>query len=205
MRDPEQRMSNVVESKRTVRSEAMSKRHAVHESGGGKLALAVRELFLAMIPLARGAAVGGYWPMGAELDIVPVLATLDGRGHVCALPVVEDRHQPLVFHRWRPQDKLIPGVFGTSTPRRDTPQVDPDLLLVPLLAFDVDGYRLGYGGGFYDRTIAGLRRRKKEFLAVGVAFSAQEVPFVPREAFDERLDWIVTDQAARRIDRTKTA
>jgi 5-formyltetrahydrofolate cyclo-ligase len=191
-------MTDIVEAKRTVRASATDARNAAFAKLGATAAQKVQEFFLAIVPLPNGASVAGYWPMGPELDVRPILEHLHWHHHVCALPVVEKRHHPLVFHRWEPGDKLVAGVFGTSMPRHDTPQVVPDVLIVPLLAFDDDGYRLGYGGGYYDRTIASLRK-SGNVLTVGMGFSAQHVKFVPHDHFDERLDWIVTEAGAQKI------
>lgn len=191
-------MTDIIEAKRIVRASATDARHAAFTKLGAEAARKVTEFFLAIVPVPDGAAVAGYWPMGPELDDRPLLEHLHWHGHVCALPVVEQRHHPLVFHRWEPGDKLVAGVFGTSMPRHDTPPIVPDVLVVPLLAFDDEGYRLGYGGGYYDRTIAGLRKAGN-LLTVGVGFSAQRAPFVPHDHFDERLDWIVTETGAQKI------
>ena len=133
-----------------------------------------------------GAVVGGFWPLAGEIDVRPLLLALAGRGHGLALPMTPRRGEALSFHRWRPGQALLPGRFGTSHP--DWDPVAPDLLLVPLLAFDRQGRRLGYGGGYYDRTLDGLAAR-----TIGAAFARQEVPEVPVEAHDRRLDAIATE------------
>ncbi len=150
------------------------------------------------MPIGAGAPVSGYWPIKAELDVRPVLEILARKGHPIGLPVIDAKGEPLVFRRWEPGDVLIEAGFGTLVPGGDKAEVIPQVLLVPLLSFDRDGYRLGYGGGFYDRTLALLRGRQ-DTLAVGVAFSAQEVGSVPRDAFDQRLDWIVTESGSIQI------
>jgi 5-formyltetrahydrofolate cyclo-ligase len=155
----------------------------------------LRAHFDAVIAVQPGAAVSGYWPLEGELDIRPVLEHLHSLGHPIGLPVVLGKNQPLVFRQWRPGIDLVKGSFNVHTPPPEMPEVIPQVLLVPLLAFDPDGYRLGYGGGFYDRTLEKLRRLAHA-LAVGVAYAAQEMPFVPRGPFDQPLDWIVTERAA---------
>ena len=107
------------------------------------------------------------------------------------------RNAALVFHRWRPGDPLVSGAHGTFEPHRQTLVCAPDILLVPLLAFDGAGRRLGYGGGYYDRSLGAFSSQGVPVLAVGVAFSAQEVQDLPEEDFDMRLDWIVTEKDAR--------
>jgi len=134
-----------------------------------------------------GAVVSGFWPIRDELDIRPLLLALHERGHAVVLPVTPKRGQSLMFRRWRPGDVLEPERFGTFRPVGE-PAV-PDFLLVPLLAFDRRGHRLGYGAGFYDRTLAGLPRR----FALGVAYAAQEVPEVPAGPTDMRLDAVTTE------------
>jgi len=150
------------------------------------------------VRVPAGAAVSGYWPMRSELDPRPILTALSARGHPLCLPVVAGKARPLVFRAWHPGDALVAGGYGTQVPDAGQEVVVPHLLLVPLLAFDRAGYRLGYGGGFYDRTLAALRAAGP-VVAVGLAFCAQEVDTVPHDATDARLDWIVTEAEAIEI------
>jgi 5-formyltetrahydrofolate cyclo-ligase len=131
--------------------------------------------------------VAGFWPLPREIDILPLLHSLVERGHPVALPVTVRRGGPLSFRLWRPGDVLIRERFGTMRPVGE-PAV-PDYLLVPLLAFDRRGYRLGYGGGFYDRTLAGL----PDAMTVGCGFAAQELDEVPVGPYDIRLAAIATE------------
>lgn len=148
--------------------------------------------------LEAGAAVSAFWPMAEEFDTRPILHGLHERGHVCLLPAVAARGQPLLFRRWRPDTVLVEEGFGVLTPDASAPAMRPDLLLVPLLAFDADGDRLGYGGGYYDRSLAALRADgAPRPRAIGLAFAAQEVPAVPHGPGDERLDGIVTEAGTR--------
>ncbi|MHA1601195.1 MAG: 5-formyltetrahydrofolate cyclo-ligase [Alphaproteobacteria bacterium] len=156
---------------------------------------AIAELLLAAVNIPAGAVVSGYWPMRSELDPRPILAALSARGHPLCLPVVVGKGQALVFRAWQAGDELVAGGYGTQVPDAGKEVVAPHLLLVPLLAFDRAGYRLGYGGGFYDRTLAALRS-VGPVSAVGLAYSAQEVDVVPHGATDERLDWVVTEAEA---------
>jgi 5-formyltetrahydrofolate cyclo-ligase len=139
-------------------------------------------------PLLPGAVVSGFWPLPGEIDIRPLLLALAGRGHVVALPETPARGQRLIFHRWRCGGRMIPERFGTFRPEPDP--VTPDLLFVPLLAFDRRGHRLGYGAGYYDRTLAELTGSR----AIGCAFAAQEVALVPVEAHDRPLDAVATEE-----------
>jgi 5-formyltetrahydrofolate cyclo-ligase len=143
--------------------------------------------------------VAGYWPIGAEIDVRPLLVAICASGRRCALPVVDGQGKPLLFRGWKPGDPLVSAGFGTSVPSVDSPVRMPTVLLVPLLAFDSRGFRLGYGGGYYDRTIAGLRRAGRPVLAIGAAFARQEIERVPVEEFDQRLDGVATENGLRRF------
>ncbi|HYD29721.1 MAG TPA: 5-formyltetrahydrofolate cyclo-ligase [Azospirillaceae bacterium] len=163
--------------------------------GGDGAAEAIRLRVLAEVPIPRDAVVAGYWPMGTEADVRPLLLSLHQAGHTCALPVVAERGRPLSFRAWAPETKLVKAAFGVREPEATAPEVRPSVLLVPLLSFDRAGHRLGYGGGFYDRTIQALRTGGGA-LTVGVGFAAQEVTAVPRDDHDQVLDWIVTEAYA---------
>ena len=151
--------------------------------------------FLDRCPLPSRAVVAGYWPVNDEIDARPLLHTLHDRGHPIAMPVVLNRQQPMRFRTWYPGMLMQPGRFGIPTPPDTFPELRPEIVLVPLLAFDRQGYRLGRGSGFYDHTLELLRATGK-VIAIGIAFSGQEVPSVPRDAFDQRLDWVVTEHYA---------
>jgi 5-formyltetrahydrofolate cyclo-ligase len=193
---------DVTDEKAALRAKVAEARRIVHaKDANGDAGRAVVVNVLAKVPIAPKAVIGGYWPIGTEIDVRPLLKALHDRGHACGLPVAH-RGQPLTFHRWRPNDTLVRGRFNIQVPDHHTPTVDPDVLLIPLLAFDAAGMRIGYGGGYYDRTIPAIRARKP-LLAVGIAYAAQEVERVPTDKFDQRLDWIVTEVAARRSERRR--
>jgi len=163
----------------------------------------LRDRFLAAMPTEGHETVSAFWPLADELDTRPLIAALAARGHRIGLPVVVRRGQPLLFRQWTPDTVLVQGSFRVMTPPPEAPEIVPSLLIVPLLAFDRAGYRLGYGGGFYDRTLHKLRTAAGtdgKVLAVGVALSAQEVPSVPRDETDQPLDWIVTEREAFVLD-----
>ncbi len=189
----------ITDLKANLRETATRRREqafAANPSAGHRLA----EQFLHAIAVSPGLAVSGYWPLEGELDVRPLLVKLRDFGHRIGLPIVIKRHEPLVFREWRDHDEMVEGKFKVMTPPDHAPEVAPDVLLVPLLAFDPNGYRLGYGGGFYDRTLEKLRRRAEAAghhapLAIGVAYAAQEVPDVPRGPYDQPLDWIVTERS----------
>jgi len=183
-------------SKELVRKEAADRR-AVLKPRIAELSLALGQQFLAQVPIPQDAVVSSYWAIGDEADPHFLESELRRRGHRIVMPRVAGRNQPLDFHLWEASTKLVRGGFGLSEPSRDWPKLNPDVLIVPLLAFDATGYRVGYGAGYYDRTIRGLRA-DKSIVAAGFAFALQEFAELPHLAHDERLDWIVTENGARR-------
>jgi len=160
--------------------------------------LAITETALAIINDMQGdhrAGIAGYWPMAGEVDSRPLLTTLYDIGHQTSLPMVIEPAVPLGFRQWAPDMALDRGRFGIPVPSASAAELVPDILLVPLVAFDRNGYRLGMGGGFYDRTIAALKALKP-IRTIGLAYAAQAVSAVPVDAFDQPLDWIITEQEA---------
>lgn len=188
--------------KNAAREAARMRRDAAHAARGEQAALLIADHFMKAFTLAPRSCIAGYVAMGSEADPAQLLARLDDAGHICALPAIEERHAPLVFRRWRPGEALAQGLHGTREPFSSAARSRPDLVLVPLLAFDAAGRRLGYGGGYYDRTLAALRAGARPVIAVGVAFSAQEAQDLPEDDYDERLDWVVTEREARRFLRS---
>lgn len=168
--------------KPALRAQALAARAA-----GGDDAALTRHLIAALAPFA-GAVLAGYWPMRGEADPRPAMAAHDGP---LVLPVVVGRARPLIFRRWLGGD-LVPGSYGTSHPPDSAAQMSPDVLVVPLAGFDGRGNRLGYGGGFYDRTLE-LLRQSGPVTAIGLAYGVQRLPLIPAEPFDQPLDLIVTD------------
>ncbi|HTH18365.1 MAG TPA: 5-formyltetrahydrofolate cyclo-ligase [Magnetospirillum sp.] len=154
---------------------------------------AAAEAVAALAPLLGldGVLVGGYWPMGDELDPRPLMGRLAQLGCRLALPVVTAPGQKLDFRAFSKGDALEAGRHGTWHPLASAPAVVPQAVLVPLLAFDRECFRLGYGGGYYDRTLESLRK-SAQVRAIGLAFAAQEVAAVPRDGHDQRLDAIAT-------------
>lgn len=176
-------------SKTELRAAALARRDALSPAlrAEGAEALAVRPLPFALAP---GAIVAGYAPIRSELDPYPLMHALQARGAALALPVVTGRGKPLLFRRWTFGDPLVAGHFGILEPAPVAPEVTPEVLLVPLAAFDRAGHRIGYGGGFYDRTLAAAGRA----LAIGLAFSTQEVAAVDALPHDVRLAYIATER-----------
>ena len=145
-----------------------------------------------------GTLVGGFMPIGQEISPLPLMTRLHTGGCWLALPVMMGKNAPLEFRSYTPGDSLVAAVWGIREPGAAQPAVHPDVLLTALLAFDDAGYRLGYGGGYYDRSIRMLRTLKP-VITIGLAYDEQRVDAVPHLDYDERLDWILTPSGARQI------
>jgi len=144
------------------------------------------------LPIKPGLIVSGFSPLRTEINPLPLLRKLAAGGATLALPVVDGRGKPLIMRSYAFGQALNEGVWGIREPKDDAPEVDPDILIVPLAAFDRRGNRIGYGAGYYDMTIKRLRSRKP-VIAVGIAYAAQEVAEVPTTPRDERLDLVLTE------------
>jgi 5-formyltetrahydrofolate cyclo-ligase len=186
---------DLIQEKRTLRSAMLAWRSGLDEVERRTAAEGLLAMFRRERPIDMPSIVSGFWPMKEEIDIRPLMIDLHSQGCQLALPVVEGKGQRLLFRAWRPGDPLEAGVFGTMQPSARREVLEPEVLLVPLLACDEEGWRLGYGGGFYDRTLATLRAKRK-LTAVGVGFNAQLVPELPHGPDDQRLDWLLTDLRA---------
>ena len=191
---------NPIDAKRSLRTAMVARRGALSTEERGAAAAGLlntmrRERPIEAVGVVPGLVVSGFWPIKDEIDIRPLMTDLHDKGCRLALPVVQGRGLPLLFRAWRPGDPLEAGAFGTLQPPAHHETLEPDALLVPLLACDMEGWRLGYGGGFYDRTLLGLRARRT-VTAVGVGFDGQIVPDVPHGPDDQRLDWMLTDRRA---------
>jgi 5-formyltetrahydrofolate cyclo-ligase len=178
--------------KAALRREAMARRDVLSADArkAAAEAIAARKFPLAVAP---GTIVSGFMPLQTEIDPLPLMRMLAEAGAALALPVVAGRGKPLVMRAWHWGDPLAEGVWGIREPKPEAAEVEPDILLVPLLAFDRAGHRIGYGAGYYDLTMAGLRARKA-ITAVGVAFADQEIPVVPATPRDARLDLVLTER-----------
>nr|WP_281261405.1 5-formyltetrahydrofolate cyclo-ligase [Celeribacter persicus] len=183
-------MNNIQDVKAQMRRQAREVRDRAHARGMGAAEQASK-LLLGFLTPHRGKVTAGYMPLGSEIDPRPAMTVLHGRGPV-AVPVVEAKAHPLRFDRWTPEFAMVEGAFGALIPERSEPVV-PEVVIVPMLAFNRAGHRLGYGGGFYDRTLAMLRARGPVF-AVGLVYAAQELPNLPVEPTDAPLDAIVTER-----------
>ena len=182
---------DLAEQKRALRTRMLAARTAWDGAASG---LAVTETVLRACPPPEGAVVSGFWPLDGELDIRPLLHALHVRGHTIVLPVTPKRGNPLTFRLWTPDAPMERERFGTSRPTGE--ERTPSFVLVPLLAFDRHGGRLGYGAGYYDRTLPGM----PGCFALGCAFAAQEVAKVPMGPDDVRLDAVATEREI--VERT---
>ncbi len=176
--------------KSALRAQALAARAALIAPGAPE-ALARHVLAAAPPPETT---IAGFWPMGEEMDARPLLHALHARGHRILLPVTPRRGMPLSFRPWQPGIAMLPGRFGTQHPEASE-EATPDWLLIPLLAFDAAGNRLGYGGGFYDRTLALMPAAHR----LGIAYAAQQVPRVPVGPTDIPLHAIATEAGLLRV------
>jgi 5-formyltetrahydrofolate cyclo-ligase len=186
------RLDSLANVKAALRREAIARRDAIPASVRAAAAQALAERpFPCALP--AGACVSGFMPLKSEISPLPLMRKLAHAGARLALPVVAGRGQPLIMRAFAFGDALAAGVWGIREPKPEAPEVFPDLLLVPLLAFDRQGNRIGYGAGYYDLTIAALRARKTT-VAVGIGFAGQEQPNVPTGPRDARLDLVLTER-----------
>ena len=183
--------ANPSEIKSALRRDALRRRSSAHGRLGTSAADVIKDLGLPLIAGLAGHCVSGYLPIRDELDPTALLAALGAQGRPLALPVIETKWAPLLFRAWTPGDLLAPAEFGLQVPVATAALWLPDILLVPLAAFDSSGYRIGYGGGYYDRTLA-LYRSMRSVAAIGIAYDEQDVPSFPHQPHDQRLDYLLT-------------
>ncbi|WP_417667664.1 5-formyltetrahydrofolate cyclo-ligase [Roseibium sp.] len=187
---------SLAEQKDQIRRAAMARRVALEPVARIEASLALVE-FVDALDLAPGATVAGFWPIREEIDPRPLLDQLRQRGHRLCLPVVSDPH--LIFRELTRETELEPAGFGTQAPGRSSAEVIPDVLLMPLAAFDDLGNRIGYGKGHYDMTIAALAPRVT-LTCIGLAYCVQQVARIPAEPHDKPLDGILTEAGFRRFE-----
>jgi 5-formyltetrahydrofolate cyclo-ligase len=185
------RVDAVSQVKAELRRAALARRDALPAQMRKEAAeaIAARPFPVALAPTM---IASGFMPLKSEINPLPLMRKFADAGSTLALPVVAGRGKPLIMRAWSWGEPLVAGVWGIREPPPEAPAVDPDVVLVPLLAFDRRGHRIGYGAGYYDMTIARLRA-KKPIAAVGIAFAAQEVETIPTTAFDEPLDLVLTE------------
>jgi 5-formyltetrahydrofolate cyclo-ligase len=184
-------IAEVQTAKERLRHEAQALRDALPADARKAAAEAIAARAFPL-PITPGTVVSGFMPLKSEINPLPLMQKLAKQGPRLALPRIVGRGSPLSMRAWEFGAPLNRGQWGIREPKADAPEVDPDILLVPLLAFDRAGYRLGYGAGYYDMTIKRLRGLRT-VTAVGVAFAAQEVPEIPKTPRDERLDLVLTE------------
>jgi 5-formyltetrahydrofolate cyclo-ligase len=178
--------------KAELRREAIARRDAMpaETRAAAAEAIAARAFPIEVRPRK---IVSGFMPLKSEINPLPLMKALAGTGARLALPVIAGRGKPLIMRSWKFDEPLDHGQWGIREPKANAAEVEPDIILVPLLAFDRTGHRIGYGAGYYDLTIAALRGRKP-IVAIGLALAAQEVPEVPATPRDARLDLVLTER-----------
>ena len=179
------------QSKSDLRASALAARDALSSEARAAAAAAIAARGLP-VAIAPGIIVSAYSPIRSEIDPAPLMRALASQGARLALPAVLARGKALAFRAWSPNDRLMLGPLGILEPSPAAAEVVPDILLVPLAAFDRLGHRIGYGAGHYDYTLAHLRK-VKPVTAIGLAFAAQEIDAVPVLQHDERLDYVLTE------------
>jgi 5-formyltetrahydrofolate cyclo-ligase len=188
--------------KASLRAIALARRAALDAPTRAAAAEAAADHAMAWLGEVAGEIVSVFSPIGQEIATEPLIRRLRAAGAKIALPVVLAPGKPLIFRLWEPGVELVatsgPGRMRIPAPPESAPAVAPDVLIVPLAGFDARGHRLGYGAGFYDRTLA-LLRRAKRIEAIGYAFAVQQLPDVPDEPHDERLDAVATDAGIIRV------
>jgi 5-formyltetrahydrofolate cyclo-ligase len=185
--------STDADPKTALRRDALARREAIEPAARAAFGHRLAEEGLRLARLWRPQIVSAFYPLRDEPDTLPLLTALAEKRFATALPLVVGRGSPLAFRLWRPGEPTRAGTMSIREPLEGAPAVDPDLLFVPLACFDRRGNRIGYGAGFYDRTLAGLRA-VKPIHAAGVAYGVCEVAVVPYETHDQSLDAVVTDQ-----------
>ena len=188
----------VVADKPALRAAALALRGSISSEAAADMARTLAMVGPTLAAEAKAGVASAYAAIGDEIQTAPLMTALDAAGFQVALPVTGKRGTPLVFRLWTPRTIMIAGRMNIPEPPADAPVLEPDLLFVPLAAFDRHGHRIGYGAGFYDRSLAGLRA-KKPIVAVGVAYAAQEVSVVPHDAYDQKLDFILTERELIRV------
>lgn len=188
-----------LDPKSSARKAAFARRKAAYAAAADAAAASARDVFLSEVTLRPGEVVSGYRPIRTEIDATPLMTALHARGVDLCVPVIDGAGLPLSFRRWTPEARMISGAFGAEIPA-DGEELEPTLLIAPLVAFDARGYRLGYGGGFYDRTLEKLRAARPT-RAVGYAFAAQQTDALPTEPTDQPLDMVVTEERAHLFPR----
>lgn len=178
--------------KATARKAAFAARKAAHASADTATPKATKHLLAAIGEVAPNHTVSGYMAIRTEIDPLPAMMQLHAAGATLCVPVIVGAGKPLMFREWHPGCEMVVGPFGAQVPASGA-WLTPDTLIVPLVAFDARLNRLGYGGGFYDRTLHGYRNHNPRTRAIGFAYAGQELPNIPQEPTDETLDLLITE------------
>jgi 5-formyltetrahydrofolate cyclo-ligase len=186
--------------KADARKAAAKIRQSTHQALKDEAPLRLLQHEFPLKPTPQCKVVSAFFPYKSEIDTRPLLGKLAGEGWTTCLPIVIALGEPLIFRRWLPGQPTTPGMWDIPQPTDDCELVEPDVLLVPMMAFDRAGFRLGYGGGFYDRTLQTLRA-KKTITAIGVAYAAQEVDTVAHDSHDQGLDYVLTERGFLKIKK----
>ncbi len=191
------RMNDIAQQKKDLRQRARAVRSEAFARHGAAASERLAELGIGLTGSLAGVEMSAFLAIGEEIDPLPLMRRLWASGHAVGLPVMVGKARPLVFRQWHEGERLKEVQWGIREPEESARVIVPDVVLVPLLAFDVRGYRLGYGGGFYDRSIAEIRAAKP-VTTIGLAYDELEVDAVPHDEYDQRLDWVLTPSGPRK-------
>ena len=176
--------------KEQLREQAKKTRDKIHDPHKG---LALCDNFLKSIEIPTNSVIAAYWPTGSEIDVKPLMLKLYDDGHNLCLPCVTQEEAPLIFREWQPETVMVKSRFKICEPCKQQEEVIPTMIITPLLAFDKLKHRIGYGRGYYDRTINSLRASDSNLSVLGVAYSEQEIEQIPANEYDMQLDKIITE------------
>lgn len=190
------------ERKKHLRVSTRAVRREIHTRHGREFAEEIRTNFIQALNIMPQTTFGAYYPIGAEVNCRPLMDTLHAMGHTISLPVITGATDPLIYRMYKSGDQLEKGGFGTPQPCDYMPVVVPDILIIPMMGYSDKGYRLGYGSGFFDRTIE-LIRKQKPMKAIGLAYSGQRIDDMPVEAHDQKLDLIITEKGTVKIRQSR--
>ena len=180
-------------SKKELRQICRERRATISAEEHAEHASAFARHFLKHVNVGNR-TIAGYSAFRHELDILPLLTMLANGGRLCGLPITSPASKQLYFRRWHPGSKMTDGAFGISMPDEGSETITPEIVIVPLIGFDANRNRLGYGAGYYDATLADLKKRNPKLVTVGAAFSVQQLDFIPVEAHDQPLSMVITER-----------